>query len=155
MGHHDAPSPSGDGSKSVVSDPMDEFISYEELFDGFLENLKGKYRDGTVTQLEPDQILLAPHIVIPETIEVRELSEEELEMAKTQISTMVRLDKDRGEFVLVSYRGMELLSTTFVVLHQQPLVLEYWVEDGKRRDAGKAVAANVQKQLDSIIGRLD
>merc|ERR1712032_471537 len=66
-----------------------------------------------------------------------------------------RFSREEGEFVVVSMIGNELLSTSFVRLHTNPLRIEHWAVDGDKRMSGSFMATTLQAMVDKIIAGVE
>lgn len=143
----DVESPSGGGAQSAVTGELDDFLSYDEAFDGIMKAIKDVYRTGTVEEVTPTEYLLTSS-AIANPLAQKDSAGMDQEFVMRQRCTHSR---SKGEIVLVSMIGNELLNTSFIYFHQNPLRIEHWDEDGGTRHHGRAQAAQMQGWVDAII----
>merc|ERR1712032_1722410 len=143
MGSYNVDSPSGGGLKCVLSDPLDDYASYEEVFDGILEVMQNRFEGGRVDEVSHSSFILTAPSAMPD------LPEES--GATVDLVQVVRHDRAKGQVISVNSLGKELIGTSWLVVHQDPLRIEAWLEDGNQRKCGKSVATTVQQYVDRLV----
>lgn len=139
----EAESLTGEGELCALSDPLDELIAYDEVFDGLSQMLKEPYLHGKG--------------------KVKEKSETEWEGKHVDANIksldgklVVKVDREAGKIRATNWakvKGEEkvTLKQHFQV-HQQPLRVEfYFIKEDGSRCATRSAATHLQTRLDQII----
>mmetsp|Transcript_39807 Transcript_39807/g.59338 ORF Transcript_39807/g.59338 Transcript_39807/m.59338 type:complete len:289 (+) Transcript_39807:2-868(+) len=141
------------GGQSVITDPMDEWLTYDMALDFFLETLKTPLQiDGQKTEL--NEMKDSWELIFFEHEKLRELNHaRDSTLPNRDIRYLGQENREAGEIVVVCSLGHELLCTSFNHFHRNPLRIEAWqVADGKRT-GGAAEACMLQGYIDHIIAK--
>lgn len=130
------------GEKSVVSEPMDEFTTYDEFWDKFIEVLKAG--DAAVS---PELVEVSDsefHTVVTDTITDPTTEQKWI--------TKIRHSKESGEIQIVTMNNSGILSKAVIILHKDPLRVESWGEDKDGvRQFGRGSAKGLQRYIDAVL----
>uniref|UniRef100_A0A7S1PR59 Uncharacterized protein n=1 Tax=Alexandrium catenella TaxID=2925 RepID=A0A7S1PR59_ALECA len=145
------------GGPSVISEPLDEWLTYDMAFEFFVEAVKyppGVEDHGEHTRLvETDDSF---ELVCFEHEQLRALNyAKDSTLPARDMTYMGRVDKAAGEIVVICSVGRELLFTSFTHFHRDPVRIESWqVADGKRL-GGLAEACVLQGYVDMIVRKAE
>lgn len=133
-----------EGEQSVISDGLDEFISYDEIFDGLVDNIEHPYKkNGTVTEKKDGKEKIC-----------------KMKDAASFPTVTIKLDREAGKIRTLLSGGKKgeekVFWKEFFVLHQVPLRVEHWrivPKDGEEdeRMAGRSESRILQGTLDKIV----
>lgn len=134
----DVESPLQAGTKSVLSDPLDEHASHDSLFDALVAGLKGPVPGS------------GPGAALPEIQEISDVEFVRYDPNPTgdgKVATKVEHDREKG-VLHTSFVTKGGKTSIWYVVHRDPLRLESWFEDPNgERLAGRAHARVVKQQL--------
>jgi len=139
------------GGLSAMSDSLDEYTSYVGLMDLLEEALKNPAQKAklSVTDISPKEF----EMKIPGPPKKFPAPGEEIE--RDVLTWLYRFDNEVGQISAVVSVGNELLHTSFVKVHKDPLRLEHWIEQGGKRLAGRMEVLLLQEIVDSIVKKAE
>mmetsp|Transcript_23991 Transcript_23991/g.65414 ORF Transcript_23991/g.65414 Transcript_23991/m.65414 type:complete len:331 (-) Transcript_23991:59-1051(-) len=137
----------GGGGKSAISDPLTEYLAFNTCFDFVIEVLKDSVDKGRgeitdVSDQEFEMVVSAPNLG-------------DADAPVTKMLQHVRHNRDRGEVVNVASIGGQLLYTSWIVVHREPVIVEHWTEVDGKRICGRQEARVLQNFVDSIVAKTD
>lgn len=131
----------GDGQKSAISEPMDEHIDFDSFWEKLIDMIKS-----------PPNAPIAPQIV--------EVSKEEFDSVvvvpdtKTKLTTKVKHNKAAGEMMAETLQDGEVVGSSTVILHREPLRVESWGVDSEgKRLSGHGTARGLQEYVDTALAK--
>jgi len=142
------------GGASAISDPMDDYLTFDVAFDLFVDCIRdppgaGEYLHITVTDVDDGfEVKYPEHEAVKQLCAARDPSLESLDM-----TLLVRHNRDKGEIIVVCSIGKQLLYTSFVYFHQDPLRIESWQVTAGKRLGGCQEARVLQNYVDMVISR--
>ncbi|CAK9081053.1 unnamed protein product [Durusdinium trenchii] len=135
----DAPSIKEKGLKSLVSEPMDEHVSYESFFAQLVTSSREALSSVPGNVMEES----AGEMRFTNTSEGGEVS-----------TNVVKFNESTGEFVVTFSSQGKVRSELHRVVHRSPLVMEGWdIDADGNRLSGMAKAKEVQKNINNMIDK--
>mmetsp|Transcript_74836 Transcript_74836/g.173433 ORF Transcript_74836/g.173433 Transcript_74836/m.173433 type:complete len:325 (-) Transcript_74836:103-1077(-) len=125
------------GKKSVISAPMDEFTTYDKLFDAMTDFAK-EFPEADIQKVSENEV----HITGPNGVET------------PAGSLDVFFDKETGELCRTHTIGGKVMDKNYGILHKEPLQLEAWLEKDGNRIAGKPHAKMMEIMLETKLDGL-
>lgn len=126
------------GKKSVISEPMDEHISYDTLWTS-ITDWKSGFEGKEITEVSENEVFAS--------------GEGGVEPADG--ATTVTFDKEKGTINRTRTIAGKVQETSYTVVHQDPLRMEVWVEAGeeKTRLAGRHIAMYTTVVVEQVISK--
>lgn len=136
---------------SCLSDPLDDYATYDGLMYLLLDVLKSPAKKGKFefTEIAENQFeikLPGPPIRPPEGDEPP---------PRVTLTTLYKWDYERGQINAVISVGNDLLHTAWIRVHKDPLRLEYWIEEGVTRLAGRMETVLLQEIVDAVVRKAE
>lgn len=142
------------GGPSAISEPLDEWLTFDMAFEFLIEALKYPPEVPQEQKTELVETEDSWELIYYEHEKLRELNyARDSTLPARDMRYMGKVDRAAGEIVVVCSVGQELLFTSFTHFHRDPVRIESWqVADGKRL-GGVAEASVLQGYVDHIIGK--
>mmetsp|Transcript_77448 Transcript_77448/g.240686 ORF Transcript_77448/g.240686 Transcript_77448/m.240686 type:complete len:336 (-) Transcript_77448:82-1089(-) len=142
------------GGPSAISDPLDEYLTFDVAYDLFLDCLREPppmvHDQAPVVTDTEDGF----EVKLPEQEHFKELcAGRDPSLGSMDTTMLVRHDRDKGEIIVVFSVGQELLYTSFIHFHRYPLRIESWQVTGGKRLGGTQERNALQGYVDMIISR--
>uniref|UniRef100_A0A7S1S5K5 Uncharacterized protein n=1 Tax=Alexandrium catenella TaxID=2925 RepID=A0A7S1S5K5_ALECA len=139
------------GGTSVISEALDDYTSYIGLMNLLQEALKSPAEKANlpVTEINDHEFELktpGPPKKFPAPGE---------EIERDILTWLYKFDADNGQINAVVSVGNELLHTSWIRVHRDPLRLEHWIEQGGKRLAGRCETFMLQEIIDSIVRKAE
>eukprot|EP00408_Alexandrium_pacificum_P058680 CAMPEP_0171162546 /NCGR_PEP_ID=MMETSP0790-20130122/4647_1 /TAXON_ID=2925 /ORGANISM="Alexandrium catenella, Strain OF101" /LENGTH=374 /DNA_ID=CAMNT_0011627151 /DNA_START=13 /DNA_END=1137 /DNA_ORIENTATION=- len=142
----DVESPSCSGLKSVLSQPLDEYIDYDTLWSGLIKLLKDPPKHGLLTKTELKEIC-ETEFSTRNFFSVGSFGKL-LGFEDFQTVEHVRVDYAAGDIKSERYdQNDNLVQTTYTKIHREPLRVESWFEVPQVRIADRAVSIMAKDSL--------
>merc|ERR1712032_1100268 len=144
--HQDIPSPTTHGKLSCISDALDEYTGYDELYDNMVSSIK--------------------KLLVASGAEIKEMDDQNFQSVTKADESLpkmedgstyqqirdVKHDKDSHKIIIVQHAsGGDAVTTSFYLFHEDPLIVETYTEDGHSRYSGKIVQVVMQMLIDDVI----
>jgi len=136
-------SPGGSG-KSAISGSLDEYCDYDTCFDAAIQVLQDSVKGGEIIDLSEE--------VFEMTLRAPAIGDFDADAKMVQL---VRHRREVGEIVNVASVGGQLLYTSWIKVHKEPLTVEHWTEVDGKRTCSRQEASVLQLFVDSIISKTD